>query len=179
MEEKLIIRAQIALTPFQAGDQPNLLRYMNDPVLYRNTLLIPSPYTETHADEWLQHTRDHFQQHGRTFHWAIRHEKHGLIGGMGAFLRTGLEGHLDEIGYWLAEPFRGQGIMTDAVRVFCQWLFDTRPTLARIEAKTRTYNPESVRVLEKAGFEREGYLRKAALKDGELADLILLARIRE
>ena len=109
---------------------------------------------------------------------GIRHTEHGVIGGIGAFLRTGVDGHLDEIGYWLGEPFRGQGIATDAARVMCEWLFEMRPALVRIEAKVHSYNPASVRVLEKAGFEREGFARKHTIKDGELIDVILMARIR-
>ncbi|MFN0214869.1 MAG: GNAT family N-acetyltransferase, partial [Saprospiraceae bacterium] len=107
-----------------------------------------------------------------------RHAEHGLIGSIGFFLKSGVEGHFDEIGYWLAEPFRGQGIMTNAVLVLCDWLFENRSSLARIEAKVHSYNPASERVLEKAGFEREGYLRKATLKDGVLIDVIMMSKIR-
>ncbi len=179
MKKKIEIREHIALTLFEPGDQPNLILYLNDPVLYRNTLRIPSPYTATDADQWLDVARESQVQHGQTYNWAIRHIEHGVIGGIGAFLRTGLEGHLDEVGYWLGAPFRGQGIMTDAVIVLCEWLFEARPPLVRIEAKVHSYNPASVRVLEKAGFEREGFARKHTIKNGEFIDVILLARIRE
>ncbi len=179
MEEKIYIRENLALTPFEPGDKPNLVRYLDDPVIYRNTLLIPSPYTEADADWWLNLTRELREQHGMTYKWGIRHAEHGLIGGISAFLRTGVEGHLDEIGYWLGEPFRSQGIMTDAVVALCEWLFETRPALVRIEAKVHSHNPTSARVLEKAGFEREGFARKHTIKNGELIDVILMARIRE
>ncbi|MBC7775920.1 MAG: GNAT family N-acetyltransferase [Phycisphaerae bacterium] len=179
MEEKIHIREHIALTLLEPGDKPNLVRYLNDPVLYRNTLRIPSPYTEADAEKWVNDMREAYEKQGFMSNWSIRHAEHGVIGGIGSFLLMGVEGHLDEIGYWMAEPFRGQGIMTNVVQVLCEWLFENRPALVRIEAKVHSYNPTSVRVLEKAGFEREGYMRKAALKNGELFDLILMARLRE
>ena len=179
MEEIIQINALLALTPFELGDKPNLVRYLNDPVIYRNTLRIPSPYTEADADTWLSNAQETREKNGFVSNWVIRHRELGLIGGIGCFLRTGIEGHLDEIGYWLGEPFRGKGIMTECVHGLCNRLWETRPPLVRIEAKVHAYNPASARVLEKAGFEREGFARKLTLKNGELIDTILMAKIRE
>ena len=179
MKEKIRIDEYLSLTPFEPGDKPNLLRYLNDPVIYQNTQRIPFPYTETDADDWFNFVREIHDKYGFTCNWAIRHAEQGMMGSIGFFMKSGAEGHFDEIGYWLAEPFRGQGIMTDAVNALCIWLLENRPNLVRIEAKVHSYNPTSARVLEKAGFEREGILRKAALKHGALIDIILMARIRE
>jgi RimJ/RimL family protein N-acetyltransferase len=172
------INNQITLAPFRPEDKPALLRYLNDPVLYANTLKVPHPYTSLDADEWLLLVDAEKEAPGGVANWSIRHREHGLIGGIGCFLKTGLDGHLDEIGYWLAEPFRGQGIMTEIVRFYTQWLFDCRPALVRIEAGVFAHNPASERVLEKAGFEREGFLRKLHLKNGVHLDGILMAKIR-
>ncbi|MBL7808678.1 MAG: GNAT family N-acetyltransferase [Saprospiraceae bacterium] len=179
MNNIIPIRPGIQLTPFESGDQANLIQYLNDPVIQDNTSNIPAPYLQKEADEWLQHTRDLFQQHGGHYNLAIRHDQHGVIGGMGAFLRTGLEGHSDEIGYWLASPFRGQGIVPDGVKAFTRWLFEVRPALVRIEARVYAFNKSSNRVLEKAGFEREGLMRKAIKKQEKLIDTWLWAKIRE
>ena len=179
MTENIIVNEHISLTPFLESDKPNLIRYLNDPVIYKNTLRIPSPYTEADADAWITASQEKVAENGRSFNWTIRHATHGLIGGTGAFVRTGIDGHLDEIGYWLAEPFRGQGIMTEVTIQHCKWLFETRPALVRIEAKVHADNPASVRVLEKAGFEREGFARKFAVKDGAYIDVFLLAKIRD
>ena len=70
---------------------------------------------------------------------------------------------------------RLDGAPTDAARVMCEWLFETRPALVRIEAKVHYYNPASVRVLEKVGFEQEGFARKHTIKNGALIDVILMA----
>lgn len=178
MNEKIYINDSISLSSLELSDKPNLVRYLNDPVIYRNTLRIPFPYTEADADQWIKGVRETREQQKPTCNWAVRHVEHGVIGGIGCFLRTGEEGHLDEIGYWLGEPFRGQGIMTEVVRVLCDGLFENRSALVRIEAKVHSYNPASARVLEKAGFEREGFARKYTIKNGELIDVILMAKIR-
>jgi RimJ/RimL family protein N-acetyltransferase len=176
---RIPVREHIALTPFEPGDLPALPRYLNHPVVFQNTLNIPSPYTEADAQFWLDKVAALEQEHGMRPNWAIRHDTQGLIGGIGCFLRNGTEGHSDEIGYWLAEPYWGQGIMTDAVQVFCVWLFALRPVLVRVEAIVFSYNPASVRVLEKAGFRQEGFLRKARKKQDTLIDVYLMARLRE
>jgi ribosomal-protein-alanine N-acetyltransferase len=178
MSPYLAILPGIALSPFQAGDQQNLIIYLNDPLVQENTLLIPAPYTHKDADEWLAHVQQLFQERGAHFELAIRHEQHGLIGGIGCFMRSGLNGHSDEIGYWLAAPFRGQGIMPAAVSAYCQWLFSMRPNLARIEAKVYAHNEASCRVLEKTGFQKEGLMRKATKKNDRLIDTWLWAKIR-
>ena len=178
MDEKIHISEHLKLTLFEPTDKPNLVRYLNDPVLYRNTLRIPSPYTDADAEQWINNVQESREKQEFISNWAIRHIEHGVIGGIGAFLRTGVEGHLDEIGYWLGEPFRMQGIMTKVVQVLCDSQFETRPALVRIEAKVHSYNPASERVLKKAGFEREGFARKHTIKNGELIDVILMARIR-
>jgi RimJ/RimL family protein N-acetyltransferase len=178
MEEKIIINDLIALTEFRPEDKSNLVRYLNDPVIYRNTLTIPSPYAETDADTWFSKVAGNKEKFGRQTNWAIRHKEAGLIGGIGCMVKTGLGGHRDEIGYWLAEPFRGQGIMTEVVRQLTEHLFATRP-LVRIEAHVYDYNPASARLLGKAGFQQEGFRRKFAMKDGQYIDAILLAKIKE
>lgn len=178
MEEKIIVSDLIELTEFRREDKSNLVRYLNDPVIYQNTLTIPSPYGETDADKWLEITRANREKYGRLSNWAIRHREAGLIGGIGRMGLTGMEGHRDEIGYWLAEPFRGQGIMTAVVGKLSAFLFSSTP-LVRIEAHVYEYNPASARLLEKAGFQREGIARKFAKKDGRYIDAILLAKIKE
>lgn len=173
------ISESIELTPFRPEDKVNLLRYLNnDPAISANTLLIPDPYTEGDADDWLQHVRLRRETLGIDTEWAIRHREAGLIGAIGVFAREGLDSHIDEIGYWLAAPFRGQGIMTEVVRRFTDALFAQRPNLVRIQAFVFTQNPASLRVLEKAGFEPEGIIRKLYKKNGVLLDAVVLARLR-
>ena len=77
---------------------------------------------------------------------------------------------------WLAlcaEP--GRGIANAAARSLGDQLLGAG-TFARLQATVFAWNPASMRVLEKAGFVREGLLRHSVTKDGCLIDSVLYAR---
>lgn len=81
-----------------------------------------------------------------------------------------------QIGYWMNKDFAGQGLMVDAVRLVLHHGFDTL-RLHRIEAACIPDNRRSIRVLEKAGFQREGQLRSYLRINGVWRDHVLYARI--
>ena len=81
-----------------------------------------------------------------------------------------------EIGYWLGEPWWGRGIMTNAVRLVSDHALG-RLGMERIEAPVFEWNPASMRVLEKCGYEREATLRRSIFKDGQLIDCMLYVRL--
>ena len=100
------------------------------------------------------------------------------IGSIGLMIGTDVHRFTAEIGYWLAEPFWGQGIMTRAVKIITNYgLHDLK--LHRIFAEPYVTNPASVRVLEKAGFAREGTLRANAFKDGKVLDQFLYSFVAD
>jgi RimJ/RimL family protein N-acetyltransferase len=80
-----------------------------------------------------------------------------------------------EFGYWLAEKFWGQGIMSEVVPAFVDYCFKEF-SLNRIFAMPHSNNPASARVLEKAGFTFEGRLRKNVIKDGQILDSLVYAK---
>jgi [ribosomal protein S5]-alanine N-acetyltransferase len=93
------------------------------------------------------------------FNWAIvLREDHRLIGTVE--LRP--QSHRVELGYVLARAYWGRGLMSEAVRVLVDWALD-QPDIHRVWAVCDADNPASARVLEKAGLEREGKLRRWAM----------------
>lgn len=82
------------------------------------------------------------------------------------------------IGYWIGERYAGRGLMTDAVKVLTRFSFETL-RLHRIEAACIPDNARSIRVLEKAGFQREGLLRSYLRINGLWQDHYLYARIAD
>ena len=101
-----------------------------------------------------------------------------MAGGIGVVLQSDVERVSAELGYWLGERAWGRGVMTEAVAAFVPWAFD-RYSLTRIYAHVFEFNVASTRVLEKAGFLCEGRLRKAVIKNGQVLDELMYARIRE
>lgn len=158
---------------WRVSDKASLVRVANNRNVWRNlTHRFPHPYTEADADFW-------FAQLGRMphpTHWAI--EVGGeAVGGIGAELGEGVYVKSGRFGYWLGEPYWGRGIMTAAVRATSNHLFGNFDVV-RLEAPVFAWNPASMRVLEKSGFVREGVLRRSVLKDGQLIDKVLYARLR-
>ena len=82
------------------------------------------------------------------------------------------------IGYVLNESYWGKGIMTEAVKQLCEYVF-SHTDIIRIYAEPFAHNIGSCRVLEKAGFQHEGTLRSNAVKNGELLDMKMYARLRK
>lgn len=172
------INDRISLTEFRETDKAALVKYLQDAEISKNTLTIPYPYTEKDAEVWLKIVFEKYETIGDSTEFVIRNSDDELIGGIGRLVLKGINAHADEIGYWLAQPFRGQGVMTEVVEKFTKHCFEFFPNLVRIEARVFDFNIGSQRVLEKAGYEKEGFLRKAYLKDGVLIDAFLFAKIR-
>jgi RimJ/RimL family protein N-acetyltransferase len=83
-----------------------------------------------------------------------------------------------EIGYFFAPSERRKGYGTEAVQLMVDYLFLSKD-LARIQAIVDVRNRASQRVVEKAGFQREGTIRKCLFNRGELRDYYLYSILRE
>ena len=83
-----------------------------------------------------------------------------------------------EIGYALVPSERGKGYCTEAIRIMVDYLFLSKD-IARVQAHTDVRNVASQRVLEKAGFKKEGVVRKSSFVRGEWRDRYLLSILRE
>jgi RimJ/RimL family protein N-acetyltransferase len=175
---KITVNEHIHLSEFQPSDQVACVDQLREKEIYDRTLRIPYPYKDADFQEWLKIIEKATQQQGRPVHWAIRKEDGLLIGGCGLDDFQVGKSHRAEIGYWLAKPFWGRGIMTAVVRRVCEFAF-TEFGLVRITAHVFINNPASASVLEKAGFQQEGYLRKHYLKDGRYVDARLFAFVKE
>jgi ribosomal-protein-alanine N-acetyltransferase len=86
--------------------------------------------------------------------------------------------HRAEIGYWLAKPYWGRGIMTAVVRSACEFVF-AEFGLVKILAHVRADNAASAKVLEKCSFQQEGHLRMHCLKDGKYLNARLFGLVNE
>ncbi|MCX9157411.1 GNAT family N-acetyltransferase [Niveibacterium sp. 24ML] len=161
------------LRPWLHTDKPELITLANNRKIWRNlTDLFPHPYTEADADFWIP-----FASHtGASCHLAIVHRGR-LAGGIGIIAGEGNARFTGNFGYWLGEPCWGQGIASAAARAMVDHAF-TQLQFERLEGAVFEWNPASMRVLEKAGFSREGVLRKSVFKDGQLIDSVMYARVR-
>jgi RimJ/RimL family protein N-acetyltransferase len=100
------------------------------------------------------------------------------VGAVGLKLGSDIERYSAEMGYWLGEAYWGQGIMSAAVRAVTEHALGELGML-RVFAVPYVRNPASARVLEHAGFQLEGTMRRSAIKDGVVLDQYLYAKVRE
>jgi ribosomal-protein-alanine N-acetyltransferase len=108
--------------------------------------------------------------------FILENEKGELIGGLTlGNIRYGVA-QTGQIGYWIGERFAGRGLMLDALGLLVAYAFETL-RLHRIEAACIPDNQRSLRLLEKAGFRREGLLRSYLRINGIWQDHYLYALV--
>ena len=100
------------------------------------------------------------------------------VGSIGIFFKDNVYRKSAEIGYWLGEPFWGNGITTAAIRLMCGEAFERRD-IVRIYAEPYAHNAASRRALTKAGFELEGVLRRSVYKNGSIFDSCIYALLKD
>lgn len=171
MRHALKLPGGFYLDTIRDADAPSLVRHLSEPEVVRGTLTIPSPYTLDHAHLFIRTQQEANRARGVTVSFVIRDGDDELIGTIGLKPEDGPGAHRAEIGYWLARPWWGQGVTTAAVRALSGYAFE-KLGLRRLVAQVYPWNQASIRVLEKCGFRREGYLRAHVLKDGEPVDVI-------
>jgi len=99
------------------------------------------------------------------------------VGSIAIFLKDDVYCKSAEIAYWLAEPFWGNGIMSEAIKCLCQTAFEQYDVF-RISAEPYAHNVGSRKALEKAGFILEGIMKKSVYKDGTFYDSCLYALVK-
>ena len=165
-----LVRATCRLRALRAADASSIARYANDREIWLNLRdRFPHPYAEADARAYIAHagTRD-----PQTV-FAIEVEG-AAVGVITLMPGEDIERVSSEIGYWLGRPFWGRGIITDAVHATTGYAFASLG-MRRVFAVPFMRNEASHRVLEKAGYAREGVMRRSAIKDGVLLDQLLYA----
>lgn len=112
------------------------------------------------------------------FHWGVARTTDDVIVGHATLLSLAPAHRRAEVGYSIEKSQWGRGLGTLAVELLIGFAFDTLG-LRRLEADVDPRNVGSLRVLEKHGFQREGYLRKRWELAGEVQDGIFFGLLRE
>ena len=165
MPRPTLTTARLVLRPFTLDDAPAVQQFAADREVALNTLLIPHPYPEGAAVEWIDGHDD--TSHNHIFAMAPK-DGGEVMGAIGLHVERNHE--RAEIGYWLGVPFWGQGFVTEAAKAVLGYAFDELG-VHRVFAFHFTRNPASGKVLLKIGMRREGTLRQHLLKWGEHVDV--------
>lgn len=167
---------ELELKIVEDGDAPDIfsLTDRNREYLRRWLPWVDGTRTVVDTRAFIERSRDQVQR-GEGFQARILYRGH-LVGVMG-FVYVDPMNRRAEIGYWLAEAFQGQGIMTRACRALVEFAFRSLG-LNRVEIRADMENRRSRAIPERLGFVQEAVLREAEFMDGHYIDLVMYAILR-
>lgn len=158
------------LRAWQESDAENLAHFANNKKIANNlTNKFPHPYTLENAKAFIQMAMSY--QPTQIFTIDV---DGNAVGGIGVHDHDDVYAKNMELGYWLAEPYWGNGIITKAIQQIVSYAFETFD-ITRIYARPYGPNLASQRVLEKAGFTLEARLEKTFFKNGVFLDELIYA----
>jgi RimJ/RimL family protein N-acetyltransferase len=125
-------------------------------------------------EQELAFIRSHTEPENSTM--FVAEEDRRVLGNIGFIGRTlAEERHAGEFGLSVAKEYRGRGIGTALIEALLAWA--PAHGIWRVEVKSWSNNPGSKRLYERMGFAEEGLARAAIIRDGEMIDVIMMARL--
>jgi [ribosomal protein S5]-alanine N-acetyltransferase len=169
----LLQSPQCTVRSYRVEDAASLARHGNNRKIWLNLRdRFPHPFEETPCVEYIAHVLASPAESS----FAID-VGGSAIGGISLQVGTDIERIGAEIGYWIGEEFWNRGITTSAIKLLTAHAL-SELGLFRVFAVPFTRNTASCRALEKAAYQREGLLRRSAIKDGQVLDQFLYATVR-
>jgi [ribosomal protein S5]-alanine N-acetyltransferase len=159
---------RLRLRPFTLADAADVQRLAGAREIASTTLLIPHPYEDGMAEEWISGQAELFRRGKQACFAVTRRDDGALVGSV--TLTINAPHRRAEMGYWIGLPFWGMGYGTEAARATLGYAFGELG-LARVHAHHLTRNPSSGRVLQKIGMRHEGTLPRHYNKWGVLEDI--------
>ena len=166
---------RLLLRPVRFRDTSSIMRLAGEQEISDNTLSIPHPYGRRDAARWFREQRRLFRQGLRVDFVMELRTTSTIVGAIGLNLET--EHSRGELGYWVGRPFWDNGYATEAARAVVRYAFDVLE-LNRLYAYHFERNTASGRVLENAGFAREGRLVQHVQKKDNFENLIIYGMLR-
>jgi RimJ/RimL family protein N-acetyltransferase len=158
------------LRKFNHDDAPLIAQLANDRDIWINLRdRFPHPYELAHGEAFV--ARAAAEDPPTNLAVCVDNR---AVGSIGLILGKDIERVSAEIGYWIGKPYWGRGITSAALHAATDYAID-QFGLLRVFAIPFVENLPSVRVLEKAGYVREGLMKQSAIKDGKVRDQYLYA----
>lgn len=155
----------ILLREFRKKDAKDILRLANNINIAKNLRDgFPYPYTLKDAHRFIKNATGQ----NPPCHFAIEYQGE-YVGNIGLAVGEDVYRQSAEIGYFIGEPYWGNGFATRAVKLLVNYAF-TQLKILRIHTGVYDYNDASMKVLEKCGFKKEGIFEKAITKYDNIYD---------
>lgn len=167
-----IVTERLVLRRPRLRDAPRIASLLNNFEVTKNLARVPHPYTINMAVDWLIRQKREWTPDSVTF--AVCDKRNGLMG----FCGMHREGRDAEIGYWLGQPYWGQGYMTEAAAATIDWYFRVSGS-DRMVSGVFYFNAASLAVQKKLGFVRTGIGKRICLAQNAEIDHIETELTRE
>ena len=161
----------IELRDFLNEDEALLVSYLNEECVTKYlSARLPQPYTKEAAAWWVST--------GSKIGIAKAITKNGvLVGSISAIPGEFERQKSAEIGYWVAKPYWGKGIASEALKQFTELVFENTD-LIKLYASVFGENLASAKVLAKSSFKLEAVLEKAIFKNNDIFNEHYYSKIR-
>lgn len=177
MMNDLRINNEITLTKSSYEDKDALVSLLNDEEIHKQTLRIPFPYTEKDALANIAYNLNFEEKNNKRRNWVIRNEKKELMGHIGLHFPYGLDSTINEVYYWLGNPYRNKGIMSAVLNGFTEYCL-SQLNYQRIEAPIFDFNLASEKTLLKCGYEFEKDLPNHYTKGEQVISAKMYVKIK-
>lgn len=167
---------RLRLRPYGLNDAAELQRLAGDWAIADGTLVIPHPYPDGLAEEWISKHQDEFVKKKGVVFAVARKSDDSLLGSIS--LGGMAQGHQAELGYWIGTPYWNEGFCTEAGQALLRYAF-SELGLVRVHACHISRNPASGRVMQKLGMRHEGCRRQHVMKWERCEDLELYGILKQ
>lgn len=164
----------IFLRPFNVSDAEDVLKWAGDDDVTR--------YLRWDSVQTIEEAKQHILNKAIPHPWrrSISLVQHGRSLGYVSVKPDSGDGRCRaDLAYAVAKEFWGRGIATAAVRMAVEQAFEDFPELVRLQAVVEVENKASQRVLEKAGYRKEGLLEKYGFSKGVIKDMFLYSFVKD
>jgi RimJ/RimL family protein N-acetyltransferase len=160
---------RISLRPLRNRDTDSIYAIYSDPEVMRYWGSTPMSHP-AQAAQLLNEVQTDLK-HRRSLQWGVARRSDDRIVGTLAFFHVDVIAKKAEIGFALGRAYWKNGYMLEALQAALRYAF-AEMKLRRIEADVDPRNSSSIRVLERLGFQKEGYLRERWLVAEETQDAL-------
>jgi RimJ/RimL family protein N-acetyltransferase len=147
---------RLLLRRFEAEDADAVRRLADNRNVSETTLNMPWPYGPGVAERWIGRHAGNWASRSSAS-WAITFADTRTL--TGAITLTWIHRSAAELGYWIGEPFWGRGYCSEAAGALIGFAF-AELGIERIVAEHLRRNPASGRVMQKAGMQHVGSVRR-------------------
>jgi RimJ/RimL family protein N-acetyltransferase len=147
MDAFALTSERLVLDQPMPADVAAITEYCQDPIFER-FMTLPWPYSASHARYFVENYVPKGWSNGNELTWALRSRAtDSFLGSIGLRVPT------SDLGFWMGQPHRGKGLMTEAVRAITDWVFGTKfAGIRTIRWECIEGNLASASVARKAGF---------------------------